>query len=199
MQLVLVLLVALSLWGAYNGYVMRERDHPPGVLAPMEPDQRNFENAKSFAIDEYTVTPRATFSANARILRTERYRTDAGAAISPIDVAIGWGPMSDSALLDQLTLSQSGRFLHWKSPKPPSVSWDQINRSAANLHVIPADETVMRKLKSLRVGDLVDIEGELVNVERKDGWRWNTSMTRDDQGGGACELIYLRDVIVRSK
>jgi hypothetical protein len=199
MQLVLVLLVALSLWGAYNGYVMRERDHPPGVLAPHEPDQRNFENATPYKIGDHTLTPRAKFFANARILHTERYRTGAVAAFSPIDVAIGWGPMSDSALLDQITLSQSGRFLFWKSATTPSTSWDVINRSAANLHVIPNDKSVMRKLASLRVGDLVDIEGDLVDVTRADGGGWNTSMTRDDRGAGACEIIYVRDVIVRSK
>ena len=24
-----------------------------------------------------------------------------------------------------------------------------------------------------------------------DGWRWRSSLTRDDSGGGACELVYV--------
>lgn len=199
MQFLFVIIIAASLWGAYNAFVTRERDHPPGPIAVEAPVQRNIENGATFQRDRFTLKTRAKFSTTARLLRTERYRTDAGADISPIDVAIGWGPMSDSALLDQLKLSQSGRFLHWTSSKQPSVPWDEINRSAANMHVIPADSTVLKKLANARIGDLVEIEGELVDVTRNDGWRWNTSMTREDQGGGACEVIYVTSVIIRSK
>lgn len=197
MPLFIVLVVAACLWGAYNAFVTRDRPHPPGPIAIEAPHQRNLDRATTFTRDRYTLTPRAKFSTIARLLRTERYRADAGAEISPIDVAIGWGPMSDSTLLDQLKLSQSGRFLFWTSSKEPTVSWDVINRSAANMHVIPADSIVLTKLANARVGDLIVIEGELVDVVRNDGWRWNTSMTRDDQGGGACEVIYVTDVVVR--
>jgi hypothetical protein len=198
MRTLLVIIVAASLWGAYNGFITRERTHPPGPIATEEPRQRNIDNGATFQRDRYTLTKRAKFSTTARLLRTERYRTDAGAEISPIDVAIGWGPMSDSTLLDQLKLSQSGRFLHWTSSKQPTVSLEAINRSAANLHVIPSDSIVLNKLAKARIGDLIEIEGELVDVKRNDGWQWNTSMTRDDQGGGACELIYVTNVIIRS-
>jgi hypothetical protein len=198
MRTLLLITVAVSLWGAYNGFLTRERDHPPGPIAIEAPRQRNIDSGATFQRDRYTLTTRAKFSTTARLLRTERYRTDAGAEISPIDVAIGWGPMSDSALLDQLKLSQSGRFLHWTSSKQPTVPWEVINRSAANMHAIPADGIVLKKLTGARVGDLIEIEGELVDVKRNDGWRWNTSMTRDDQGGGACEVIYVTNVVIRS-
>ncbi len=198
MRTLFLIVVAVSLWGAYNGFLTRERSHPPGAIALEEPRQRNIDNGATFQRDRYTLTTRAKFSTTARLLRTERYRVDAGAEISPIDVAIGWGPMSDSALLDQLKLSQSGRFLHWTSSKQPTVSWEVINRSAANMHVIPADSIVLNKLAKARIGDLIEIEGELVDVKRNDGWGWKTSMTRDDQGGGACEVIYVTNVVVRS-
>jgi hypothetical protein len=198
MRTLLVIILAASFWGAYSGFLTRERSHPPGAIALEAPRQRNIDNGATFQRDRYALTTRAKFSTTARLLRTERYRTDAGAEISPIDVAIGWGPMSDSALLGQLKLSQSGRFLHWTSSKQPTVSWEVINRSAANMHVIPADSIVLKKLTNARVGDLVEIEGELVDVKRNDGWRWNTSMTRDDQGGGACEVIYVTNVVIRS-
>jgi hypothetical protein len=198
MKILFAIICAFALWSAYNGFLTRERSHPPGSIATEEPRQRNIDNGASFQRDRYTLTPRAKFSATARPLRTERYRTDVGAEIAPIDVAIGWGPMSDSALLDQLKFSQSGRFLHWSANKPPTVAWDVINRSAANMHVIPADPSVLQRLSKARIGDLIEIDGELVDVKRNDGWRWNTSMTRDDQGGGACELIYVTNVVIRS-
>ncbi len=105
--------------------------------------------------------------------------------------------MSDSALLDQMKLSQSGRFLRWSADKQPSVSWEDINRSAANLHVIPADDSVANRLYGARVGDIVELEGDLVDARRNDGWFIKTSLTRDDTGAGACEVIYVRSVNIR--
>jgi hypothetical protein len=198
MRTLLVIIMAATLWGAYNSFVSRDRSHPPGPIAMEEPRQRNIDRGATFRLNRYTLTTRARFSTTARLLRTERYRVDAGAEISPIDVAIGWGPMSDSVLLDQLKLTQRGRFLHWSSSKQPTVPWEVINRSAANLHVIPVDSIVLTKLANARVGDLIEIEGELVDVKRDDGWHWNTSLTRDDQGAGACEVIYVTNIVIRS-
>jgi len=42
----------------------------------------------------------------------------------------------------------------------------------------------------VRAGDRVRIDGWLVNVEAGDGWRWRSSLTREDSGSGACELVY---------
>ena len=41
-----------------------------------------------------------------------------------------------------------------------------------------------------------DIEGLLVDARRSDGWSWNTSLTREDDGKGACELMLVRSVRV---
>ena len=194
----LIALFLVSGWGAYNGYVTRERHHPPGQIATEVPLQRDIASGTPFQVGRYALTPRAYFSTTARIIATERYRVDAGAEIMPLDLGIGWGPMSDTALLDQIKLSQRGRFLHWSASKQPTVAWDEINRSAANLHVIPADESVARRLYAARVGDIVELEGELVDVKRSDGWFIKTSLTREDVGGGACEVIYVRSVNIRS-
>jgi hypothetical protein len=37
----------------------------------------------------------------------------------------------------------------------------------------------------------------LVNATRADGWHWNSSLSRDDTGAGACELLLLSDIAVR--
>ncbi len=59
------------------------------------------------------------------------------------------------------------------------------------MHMIPADADVKRQLEQVRQGQVVHIEGFLVDASRADGWHWKTSMTRDDTGAGACELIYV--------
>jgi hypothetical protein len=43
----------------------------------------------------------------------------------------------------------------------------------------------------VRQGELVHIEGFLVDASRPDGWRWRTSLSREDTGNGACELVFV--------
>jgi hypothetical protein len=198
MKILFAIICAFALWSAYNGFTSRERKHPPGQIAPDAPLQRNFENGKPFQVKDFTLTPRAKFSLTARVLGTERYRSDAGAALMPIDIAFGWGPMSDSALLSQLKVSQSGRFFFWRYENQAPAPHEVIIRSAANMHLIPINSSVEKTLFSARVGDVIDLEGELVDVTRSNGWHIDSSLTREDSGGGACEVIYVKSATIKS-
>jgi hypothetical protein len=40
------------------------------------------------------------------------HHLDSGAGVAPIDLGIGWGPLSDSAMLEGLEFSQMGRFFY---------------------------------------------------------------------------------------
>jgi hypothetical protein len=46
----------------------------------------------------------------------------------------------------------------------------------------------------VRAGSLVRFSGYLVKVEAPDGWAWVSSLTRDDTGAGACELVWVDDL-----
>jgi hypothetical protein len=46
-------------------------------------------------------------------------------------------------------------------------------------------------IQGLRVGQIVTLDGYLVNATGPEGRTWNSSLTRDDTGNGACELIYV--------
>jgi hypothetical protein len=37
----------------------------------------------------------------------------------------------------------------------------------------------------------------LVTASKADGFTWNTSLTRNDSGNGACELMYVESVTRR--
>lgn len=198
MHLLLIVIVSFALWGAYQGYSSREIKHPVGAIAPDAPVQRNLENGTPFQIKDFTLTPRAKFSITARVLARERYRSDAAADIIPIDIAFGWGPMSDTALIDRLKISQSGRFYFWGYQGQPPAPHEVIIRSSANMHLIPADSVTRERLLNTRVGEVLELEGELVDVKRSNGWSINTSLTREDSGGGACEVIYVRHVVAKA-
>lgn len=146
---------------------------------------------------EFTATPRARLRAEVRILSRERYRLDPLAEASPIDLAVGWGPMSDSAVIDALDISQSARFYTWRYDDAPPLPVEVISTHSANWHVVPGNREVERRLGRLRAGDVIELEGLLVDLDRDDGGRARTSLTRTDTGAGACEIIWVERLAVR--
>lgn len=139
-----------------------------------------------------TLTPVAGFSIDARVLSREEYSMGRESDLSPLDLALGWGRMRDDDVLEQLDIEQGARFYSYRWQQAlVGVSFEQIARSSANMHLIPADAPAAEALKRVRAGDRVRLEGWLVNADAPDGWHWRTSTTRDDMGAGACELIYV--------
>ncbi len=43
----------------------------------------------------------------------------------------------------------------------------------------------------MRSGDVVTFDGLPVEADKAGGWRWRSSMTRNDTGDGACEVVYV--------
>ena len=50
---------------------------------------------------------------------------------------------------------------------------------------------------NVRVGDVVKLDGMLVNLESPDVGTRTTSLRRDDTGAGACEIIYVKYATIR--
>ena len=65
------------------------------------------------------------------------------------------------------------------------------------MHMIPADGNVERTLESVRPGQVVNFNGYLVEAKSSDGWHWRSSLSRNDTGNGACELVYVKSIWVR--
>ena len=59
------------------------------------------------------------------------------------------------------------------------------------MHLIPANDTIERRIKAARVGQVVTLSGYLVDVKTDTGWTINSSLTREDTGAGACEVIWV--------
>lgn len=170
---------------------------PPGIIAAQAPQQTAVDEP-SIRIDEYQLFPVASFSLEARVLGREDYSFDREADLAPTDLAFGWGPMSDTAILQQFDISQSGRWYRWYSDELP-LTRKTVETHSANMHLVPANETVAEELDDVQENDLVRLEGFLINVVADDGWRWNSSLTRSDTGGGACEVIYVTDLLIVSR
>jgi len=168
------------------------KEHAPGILAPDVPVQEDLTAKPVIDHGEYTITGLAKFSLKARVLSAERYWIDRGSGLVPVDLALGWGKMSDSAVLDKLKISQSVRFYRWESKESDyPIPKDEIIASSANMHLIPATKAIERRIKEAEKGDIVEFSGYLARADRADGFNWSSSTTRTDTGDGACEVVYV--------
>jgi len=179
------------LFGAARWITQRPIAHGPGVLVEDAPRQHEPADRTPLRHGDHVLVPLADFALEARVLAREDYAFDEGAALAPTDLALGWGRMSDSAVIERLDITQSARFYSYRWRDEPPIPPAEIVRSSANMHLIPADDVVARSLARVRVGDIVSLTGMLVEARRADGWRWRSSLTREDSGGGACELVYV--------
>lgn len=166
----------------------RPIQHAPGVLIRSDPSQLITEPVQLNDVAGYEVTQLATYHIHARVLHVKWY-ADKHSDLAPLDLAVGWGPMSDSAVLSELTLSQSNRFYFYEYG-PGSISEAEIRNHSSNIHVIPANRKIAGLMGSLRVGSLVDLRGSLVKA-RKDAFQWTSSLSRNDANRGACELFLV--------
>ena len=110
MKKTLFLLAVVGVWFAH-WQLHRPITYPPGILIASDPTQVNLpSNEPEFGFGDFHLKPLARFAIDARLLHSKIYRYDRGASLVPIDLAVGWGPMSDQQVLDHLQVSQSMRF-----------------------------------------------------------------------------------------
>ena len=192
---VLALAGIAGTWGIRT-FLQRPVHPPPGMIAPDEPLQGPPTRTAAWTFRDHTFTALASFDITARVLSRERYRFDRAAELSPIDLALGWGPMSDSAVLDHVHIRQDGRWYYW-SAAPLPLPAGEISSHSANMHMIPARPSVRDTLFGAREGQVVHLQGQLIEAEGKDRWKWRSSLTRTDTGDGACEVIWVESASIR--
>ncbi len=192
---VLVLLAGM----AYRDWSLREIKYPPGVLVSEVPIQANVRGLASVNMDDYELSPRAEFEIRARVLSRKDYSWGTEADLSPVDLALGWGVMSDQAVLDRIEISQGSRWYYTRYDLPAPISDKEVIQNSGNMHMVPAQNRIRKKLKGVRVGDIVRLRGRLVDIDHPSGWHWRTSLRRDDTGGGSCEIVYLEEIEIEAR
>lgn len=162
----------------------------PDITIEQVPQQSPTESTL-FEHKGFQVTPLADFALSARVLSRKDYRFGKESQVSPTDLVLGWGALSDPKVIEKISIRQSGRWYFWQVDQFP-VSRRVIETHSANMHLIPANKEVANTLKTLKLGSLISLRGYLVQLDADDGWRWRSSLTREDTGANACELIYVQ-------
>lgn len=118
-KFLVVLLVGVAFWSLYNrtGQVQLG----PGVMAPNAPQQDNLSSPRQLSVSNYAITQLAQFDLKAKVLSKKNYHFGREADLSPVDLALGWGRMSDEQVLDNIKISQANRFfiggwIHFRYP-----------------------------------------------------------------------------------
>ncbi len=195
-SIVLATLCAVA-WWAWNTFGSISR--PEGVLAPSEPVQAELppDRADAWTFLGWRVTPLATYDIEARVLSRKLYRNDTFAELCRLDLALGWGRMSDTAVLEKLSVWQEGRFFWWRTrdgcPLPP----EELITHAANTHIVPGTIEAQEALRRVRVGNIVRLRGRLIEAAKQGKATFRSSLRRNDTGKGACEILWVESVEVR--
>lgn len=198
-RLLLVILLLVLSWRWWPVQTPTVENPPPAVallqadpLAP--PVQRGLRNGPQFLLNGLQAHAVAEYAVSGRVLSSKRYRLGREAALAPFDLALGWGRMSEPAVLDRLDIRQSGRWYFWRYQGEPPLPPREIEISSANVHMIPANAAVARALKGASAGQIIALRGYLLQMQAADGWQWRSSLSREDTGNGACELLYVQAV-----
>ncbi len=200
MRLVFLIGVAIGVWAYTQGYIFSG-----GALDNLEPKrhakdapiQKRMSSFQTKSYNNHTLNLHHQFALTALVLSKKNYHSGREAQLSPIDLALGWGAMSNPNPLRLIKISQSNRFYYFRYNNAPPIPHREIETSSANMHLIPANEDVRQKLKNVKKGHVVTLKGYLVDARGPDGWYWNSSRTRNDTGHGACELVYVEDIYFR--
>ncbi|MDP5054768.1 MAG: hypothetical protein NWP69_13340 [Congregibacter sp.] len=167
-----------------------------GKWAPDSPKQWVLESPPPpLAMNGVRLAPRAGYQITAKVLSKRRYRWDELAAVATWDFALGWGVMSDEAMLARLKVVQGDRFMFWHLYDAP-VDIKLVNRLSANVHLIAANDSVLQGISDVPKGAIVTLSGELVDVHFQDHTVIPSSLTRWDTGPGACEILLVQDLSV---
>ena len=174
--------------------VFREKkvEYGPGVMVSIVPVQTQIEEDISFRHKSFNIIPMATIDMTAKILSKKNYYFDEEATLSPVDIAFGWGNMSDESVLKNIDITQSNRWYYW-SAENSEIARREIQQSSANMHLIPSNDSIMDAIKNTGTGNIVILGGMLVTAVMDNGRRWSSSLTGVDTGADSCELIWVEN------
>ena len=151
---------------------------------------------------DYEISGLVVGRMNYQIFSINRYSN-----LLPIDLGLIWGSnVANKVYQDKrIKFKQDSRWC-W-------VRWDgdavfSLNEFSNN-HLLTKEKDLSNEAKKVNRGDQIRIKGKLVNIiatpledneiSGQNNIMWKSSTTREDNGAGACEIIYVEDIEVLRK
>ena len=109
--------------------------------------------------------------------------------------------MSDTKVLNSLEISQSYRWYTYTIKNKPNetlIDPSLIQFESGNMHIIADNKEVLDAIKKLEVGNVIIIDGYLVDIKGSDGWHWKSSIAASSSGAHGCKLIWVNKIEICS-
>ncbi len=155
----------------------------------------------------YHLIPLYDYEINGLVVGKMDYRffsIDRNDSVFPIDICLIWGDNAAKKLHKNsaVSFSQDCRWCWAQWSAGAKVNLSELS----NNHLLINDKEILRQAKDILRGDQIKITGRLVNVIAEPAGEkglsaraWNTSISRTDNGAGACEVIYVKDLEILKK
>lgn len=173
------------------GYALTDREPYHGSIPdPVQTDLVQPQNIKIAGEDgDVELSLLATYSIEG-VVKSKRKYSDYPSQVSKYDFALAWGDLNKEETDDNISYSQNGRWYYWRYSENDPEMLNYIASHSANMHLIHMDQNVLKFIKKVDEDEHIKLEGYLTNVNFKDG-PWTTSLSRNDTGNGACEIMYV--------
>jgi hypothetical protein len=185
---IIVVIAFIILPGLNNKEVMLMSDPVQAQLTGFNNEIYHDGKNKTVKIEKL-----AEYEISAVVKNKRYYLFDSASEVSPMDFVLVWGELDSKAMDDSIKYSQSGRWYYYRYDCQSCVDGDYILKHSANVHIIPKNNEVLLKLIQVHKEDYITLKGYLVNVKFPDS-DWKSSLTRNDTGNGACEIMYVESV-----
>lgn len=154
------------------------------------------EEVRPSASDAGPIVNLASFSAEVLVLHRKDYPRkpqDPLSVYAPMDIVAAWGEAGRKDVRDPVHIAQNNRRYGWSyhSSVPVPKATSSFGILTANWHLIPANDRIRDVLDDIGKGDVVRLTGHLVKARLSNGSWAVSSLTRDDVGDGACEIIQV--------
>lgn len=207
-MVVLILSILLSIYSLFGKKIPDSKDVSYNILTK-EPVQ-GAVSLNPFTQDykgyEYSINPKYSYDIYGLVVSYFDYdsflniihKDDPGNAM---DFCVIWGENITNNVYKEMKFRSSEFKCFWKKESNSKFS----NLYLSNNHLIPANMSIKALLKKVNIGDQIHIKGYLadysISKNKEQVGTRQTSITRSDEGDGACEIIYVTDfeIIKKSK
>lgn len=168
-----------------------------------EPNQKPATIAKPIIINysgcTFKLYPMADYTIKAQLKSKKTYTDDWKAMISHYDLCLAWGDLALTSS-KKIKFSQRDRWCYFKYVPGFPLDGEYILPHYSNNHIIYSNPKIKTAIEEMKINEVVKLSGQLVNTKGrcKNGktYDWKTSVSRQDIGGGACEVFFVTKAVV---
>lgn len=193
--------VLLILVFAVSYFEYTNLENVTGILSELEQEPQQEENSEEeFIFDyrgtDYLVEPVADYELYGLVVShndihafSDIYHTDDSVDIK--DLCVIWGENVEGESFKKMEFWSEPWTCWARRPRERNFFFDMNQLS--NNHVLSDNQSVRDTIHRMHIGDQIYLKGMLVNYKRagtSDFFR-NSSTVRDDEGNGACEVMFV--------